>query len=1031
MKVETFRISTLAIILITYSIQISAQFTLPESPSQNKFLEARKLFEREKYAAARIIFEEVASENSKTKKLEQSEASYYMVECAIRMNDKDAELVLKEFVSNHPYDDRNNQLYFEMAHLQYLERKYSKALNWYELVDKTNLSKADRYTYHFELAYSYFVKDQFEPAFLNFYEIKNQAGEYYAPANYFYGHIAYSTGKFQTALNSFMLLVEDEDFGEIVPFYLIQINYTLGNYEEIMKTGPSLLAKASDKRISEINHLIGEAYYRTDNYQQAIPFLQKYKETAAEYSREDIYDLAYAYYAIRNYSAAIENFEKIARGESALAQNAYYLLADAYLQTGDKTKAYMAFGAASKMNYDAGIAEESMFNYAKLSFDLSYSPFNQTVKIFDDFLRKYPESAYKEMAFDYLVKVFMKTRNYAQAITYLEKIETKNEQINAAYQRATYFRGVEYFLDNDFGRAVQLFEKSLEYGHLNPELKAQSTYWTAEAFYRQTNYIKAVEWYTDYLRLSGAISQPEYASAHYNLAYTYFQQKDFEQALVWFRKFTAIVGDKNPLAGDAHLRIADVYFKTREFDQAIKSYDNALKFKIKDADYAMFQKAFSFGLQRQYDKKNWILRQMIDSYPNSRYRVDAMYEIGRSYHDLNDYPKAIEAYQALIQDFPNSQYVMQAANQIALIEYNRDETEKALTAYKWVVEQFPSSAEARSALESIERIYMENHRDQEYFVFRDGLKGVTALSVSEKDSLTYFSAEQLYLKGDYEKAKKHFSDYIRDFASGAYILESYYYKALSQLKLNDEKGALESFSFINSRPANKFSEESQVQSGRIQLKNKNYQEALIHYRALETQLGTQKHLAEARIVQMQSHFHLKNYIEAINFATAVLLSDQSTDQIKQEAHYILGKSHLANGNQEVAINEFKYINDEVKTAYGAEASYLVCEILFNQQKLEECEQEILSFNQKNTPYQYWLARAIILLSDVYLANNDLFQARHTLESVIQYYGNETDGILSNAKDKMSLILEREEGENQFKKGLQINLEPNSADTISE
>lgn len=1029
MKVETLRISALAIILITWSVQITAQFTLPESPSKNQFIEARKLFEREKYSAARLIFEEIAAGKHRSKELEQSEAAYYVVECAIRMNDKDAELVLKEFVSEHPYDDRNNGLYFEMAHLQYLERRYSKALNWYELVDKTQLKAEDRYTYHFEVGYSNFVKDQVDAAFLSFYEIKDIKGEFYASANYFYGHIAYSTGKYQTALNSFRLLVDDDDFGEIVPFYLIQINYTLGNYEEIMKTGPSLLTKASDKRIAEINHLIGEAYYRTGNYQQAIPYLQKYKETATEYSREDIYDLAYAYYAIQNYSLAIENFEKIARGESALAQNAYFLLADSYLQTGDKTKAYMAFGSASKMDYDAGIAEESMFNYAKLSFDLSYSPFNQTVKIFDDFLRKYPESAYKEMAFDYLVKVFMKTRNYAQAISYLEKIENKNEQINTAYQRATYFRGVEYFLDNDFGRAIQLFEKSLKFGHLNSDLKAQASYWTAEAHYRLGNYLKAMDWYTDYLRLSGAISQPEYASAHYNLAYAYFQQKDFETALSWFRKFTALAGEKNPLAGDAYLRIADVYFKTRQFDQAIKSYDSALKYPIKDADYAMFQKAFSFGLQQQYDKKNWVLRQMIDTYPNSRYRVDAMFEIGKSYHDMNDYPKAIEAYQALIKDFPNSQYVMQAGNQIALIEYNRDETEKALLAYKWVVEQFPASQEARSALEGIERIYMESHRDQEYFVYRDGIKGINTLSVSEKDSLTYLSAEQLYLKGDFEKAKKHFSDYIRDFASGAYILEAYYYKAVCQLKANDEKGALESFAFINSRAANKYSEESQVQSGRIQLKNKNYQDAIIHFRALETQLGTQKYLAESRIAQMQCHFQLKNYVEAINFATAVLLSDQSTDQIKSEAHFILGKSHLANGNQEVAINEFKYINDEVKTAHGAEASYLICEILFNQQKLEECEQEILSFNQKNTPYQYWLAKAIILLSDVYLANNDLFQARHTLESVIQYYGNSTDGILTTAQDKMSQILEREEGENQFKKGLQINLPENPSDSI--
>lgn len=1007
-------------ILMIFSLVASseAQFRLPESPSTNQFLEAKMLFEKEKYAAARLLFEEIIEPETSFGEATIMDAHYFICQCAIRMNEKDAELLLKEFATTYPFDERINQLYFEIGHLQYQEKKYSKTINWFEILDKSSLDKEQRYTYQFELGYSYFVKEMLDEAAVAFYEIIHQKGDYFGAANYFYAHIAYTQENYQTALNTFSLLRKDEDFQEIVPYYLIQINFILGNYEEIKSSGPALLAISTDKRVAEINHLIGEAYYRTGEYGKALPYLQAYKEKSADFTREDIYELAYAYYAVQKYPEAIANFEKVARSENHMAQNAYFHMADCYLKLGDKTKAYMAFGAASKMNFDAYITEESFFNYAKLSFELSYSPFNQTVKIFDDFLRKYPESEYKELAYDYLIKVFMKTKNYGQAIVYLDKIDDKSEAIKLAYQRAAFYRGAELFLDNDFKKAIGFFDKSLNYDHLNPELKAQAIYWKAEANYRLGDYNTAIDGYTLYLRLPGALNQPEYASAHYNLAYTYFQQKQFEEAISWFRKYIAMVTPDNMLLADANLRVADCYFKTRQFAEAVKSYDQALKLQVKNGDYAMFQKAFSFGLLKEYTKKNWVLRQMIETYPNSNYKVDAMFEIGKSYHDLGDYENAIKSYQALIKDFPNSQHVMEAGNQIALIEYNRDNTEAALVAFKWVVEQFPQTQEARAALESIERIYIDGNRNQEYFAYRDGLTNISALTVSEKDSLAYLSAEQLYMKADYAKAVRQFSDYIRDFASGAYLLEAHYRKADCNLRLNDEPGAMASFQYINSVPVNKYSEESLYNSGKINLKNKNYQAALNDFRTLEMTISTKKYLLESRIAQMQSYYALNNPQDAITTASVVLASESVPAQTIAEAHYILGKSYLAVGNPVEAINEFKYIAENTQTLQGAEANYLICQILFDQQKIEECEKEILQFNQKGTPHQYWLAKSIILLSDVYLVNNDLFQARHTLESVVQYYGNQQDGIVSTAGDKLNLVIEREELENQFKESLE-------------
>jgi hypothetical protein len=63
----------------------------------------------------------------------------------------------------------------------------------------------------------------------------------------------------------------------------------------------------------------------------------------------------------------------------------------------------------------------------------------------------------------------------------------------------------------------------------------------------------------------------------------------------------------------------------------------------------------------------------------------------------------------------------------------------------------------------------------------------------------------------------------------------------------------------------------------------------------------------------------------------------------------------------------------------------------------------MDFISKNTPHQYWLAKSFLLLSDIYLQKEDIFQAKHTLRSIIDNYNIDNDGILDDAKTKIAII----------------------------
>ena len=75
----------------------------------------------------------------------------------------------------------------------------------------------------------------------------------------------------------------------------------------------------------------------------------------------------------------------------------------AICKKGDKKRAHFAFGQASKLDFDKKIKEESLFNYAKLTYETSYSPFGEAIAAFQEYIDLYPGSKRIQEVYDYLV----------------------------------------------------------------------------------------------------------------------------------------------------------------------------------------------------------------------------------------------------------------------------------------------------------------------------------------------------------------------------------------------------------------------------------------------------------------------------------------------------------------------------------------------------------------------------------------------------------------------------------------------------
>ncbi len=1008
MIVKLLRVKLLIFIVFALSNSLSSQISLLYTDEDFDYKMGIELFEKEKYAQAQAYFIQVIQYYGNEHTDIKADAEYYRALCSIELYNNDAEYLIAQFIARYPESPRTRVAYFEMGKYKYRKLKYDEALLYFDKVWKQNLSKEQLHEFYFKKGYSYFKTDQFDLASKMFFELQNKDSKYTNPANYFYAHLAYLDKNYETAIKGLTKLQDDPTFAPIVPYYTVQIYYMQGKSDKVLELGSELLDQPNLKKEAEISRLVGEALYANGNYQEALEYLETYRKKSDTYTRDDIYQLGYVYYMTKNYENAIATLSNITNVEDGLTQNAFFHIADCNLKLDKKEQARMAFEAASKLAFDREIKEISLLNYAKLSYELSYSPFNETITAFYNYITTYPNSIHHDEAYGYLVKVYLTSRNYKEALASLNNIKVKSPEMMAAHQRVSFFRGLELFNNLQFSAALAAFETSIEAKAFDKRMHSLAIYWKAEALYRLEKYQDAADNYNKFLLTPGAYSLIEYNNSYYNMGYCYFKLKEYKQAISWFRKYTDNTGNSNVFKrGDAFIRIADSYFVSSQYIDAVEFYDNAIKLDTFDVEYALFQKGFSFGLIKQYHEKIQTLTQLLENSPSSIYAADALFERARGHVAVDSLSRAIRDFELLVQKYPTSSYLVKSLLQLGLLHYGNDDYDKALDNYKRVVTDFQGTAEANDALLGIKNIYVDMNKVDEYFKYAENYSGLGNVSLNEKDSLTYLAAEKIYMTGNWNLAKKLFHDYLTVFENGKFSLNAHYYRGDCYNRAQIIDSALIDYLYVIEKPKNIFTEQSLLNTATIYKDKGNDSLAYDLFKKLENQAEVKGNLLTARKGQMHTSFNKKDYTNAIESARRVIMTDKVSEEEIREARLIIGKSFKAQNLLDAAITEFRILALDVKNNEGAEGKYRVAEILFTQENASDAENTIMEFIGLGSQHQYWLAKAFILLSEIYVNKQDGFMAKANLQSVIDNYGNKEDGIIEEAKQKLEIIVEKE------------------------
>ncbi len=995
---------------------VNAQFSSVYTEQDRLYKEGKQFYADGLFAEAKAAFrayrEQALTAEAGASESLRNEAALYEVLSAVHLGDAEAVWFADRFIREHSPGLLANQATYEMGNYYYRSRDYATASQYYSRVEPGMLSPAEADEMLFKRGYSQFVLKQFAQAGGVFNQLKNRPGQYQSDAMYYFALTEYYRGRERQALEEFRRLENDRKYGRIVPFYIAQIMFNQGEYAAVAQYGTAQLNDRNQRYVTELNLLVGQSYFELREYEKAYPHLEANYRASRSLREQDLYQLAYVQYKTGRYDEAIRNFEQLDVSGSAIAQNAMYHLGDAYLKRGNKNAARNAFDRARRMDHNKELQATALLTFAKLSYELGYH--RDAIEILQDIP---PGSPHYNEAQTMLSDLFINTRDYENALRILESIPNRGPKLQEAYQKVTYLRAIQLYNDRAFGEAEPLFHKSIQTG-VDMYYVALSKYWLGQIAYEKDQYDQSIRYLNEFVTAAAGVGELPEASglitAYYTLGYNYLKKETFSSAQSFFER--AIQGIeqqmnhlqsdivKRQIYADALLRHGDAALQRNQYDRAQGSYQKVIQQNLPGADYAMFQRGIIFGVQGRNVDKLMALESMVSRFPRSNYAPDALLNIGVTYQTMNRPNEARENLLKLVNGHPNSPLVNQAYIQLGLIAFNMGRSEEALNYYKQVFANNPASSEARDALKNIEEIYIEEGNPDGYFAFIESIPGL-AVNVTDlaRDSINFRAAEAQYIQGDYTRAVQAYTNYINSFPNGRSILSAYFHRGESHFALREYSKAKPDYEEVISRGRSSYLDRALRKAALISYNiDRDFAKAFQQFKQLEEIATSEDIRFEAQINALRSAYRTKNAQGVYMYASKVETNTRADNRDRGEASYYLGKTALEMEELEKARTAFNRTIQLMDNEWSAEARFQIAYIYYLQRDLEIARQLCLNIRREIPSYEYWVARSVVLLGDIFAEEGEFFNARVAYESIIENYTGD-DNLVEQTRQKLARL----------------------------
>ena len=527
-------------------------------------------------------------------------------------------------------------------------------------------------------------------------------------------------------------------------------------------------------------------------------------------------DLGTYYYARQDYTKAIDFLEKaVAQGGSSAQQTTFkYQLALSYYNTQDLKK---ALPLLNEVKVDPNSTDAPAASYYAGVINFRNRNFNEAVA---DFRRIETNPTYQNQVPNWIAQAYYRQRRFDDLLAYTEPLLKRNS-----------------------GSAM-----------------SEVALYTAEVYYQQNQFAKAIPYYKQYITAAGAKTP---GSVKFRYGQSLFRTGAYNDAITQLK---TLAGGKDTTAQYAAYTLGVSYLQTQNPSYALNAFDQAgrLSFNPEIQEEARFNHA-----KLQLDQNNGAdavkeLTGFLKQYPNSKFENEANELVGEAYFASNNYPAAIAyieglkkrtpkinaTYQRLtynqgVSDFNAERYPQAVANLDKSLKFPVDndlqqaaqfwkaESYSAGKQYDTAIPLYASISKSNSGVYSTKSLYALgyayfNKKDYTRALpyFRDFVsKGTTAEDRAQVQDATIRLADSYFATKQYDNAMRSYDLAIaqnapdKDYAA--------YQKAVILSYVGRDSEAKAQFDQVQKQyPTSRFVEEALFQKANVDFEKGSYQVAI-------------------------------------------------------------------------------------------------------------------------------------------------------------------------------------------------------------
>ena len=555
--------------------------------------------------------------------------------------------------------------------------------------------------------------------------------------------------------------------------------------------------------------------------------------------------------------------------------------------------------------------------------------------------------------------------------------------MNTAYQRIAFYRGCELFNSDKFEEAIQLFNKSIDFS-FDKETFLAATFWKAETYSLLKDYGNAINTYAIVFQKSLPNDSEYHLKTRYGIGYAYYNTQQYDKALPHFKEFVSQIKNTTTKQNyyDALLRLADLYYVTKQYKEALQNYEIAVTENSVDRDYAIFQKGVVNGLSGNLQEAIANFDLVVRNYPKSLYYDDAIFQKAELELENSNYFGAIQGFSTIINKWPSSGFVPFSYLKRAVAYSNVGKYGESIYDYKIILEKYPEHPVSNDALLGLQEANAASGGGEDLTQVITKFKEVHPQS-DALINIEFENAKSLYNTEKYEKSIEAFLNYQKSYPQSPNNDEGNYYLGECYFRLKDLVNALGYYKKIVQDKSSTFYNKALQRIAEIEYSNMSYLISKNNYEILLQVAKNKKERFNAWVGLMENYYNLKNYDSSLIFSKTILENGNASIDAENKALLYQGKIAYAKNNFEEATDYFLNTINNAKDENAAEAQYLVAEIQHKKSQYKQSNETLFDLNNNFTNYPSWLGKSFLLIAENYVALKESFQAKATLNSIIE------------------------------------------------